>query len=198
MGSYSMFCRCLLKWTSGIAVWLVSNPIGNLHWCGLESHQRSGGGSNGCSFAVTAKLAPMMLQVINRSDLPKQDNEAEKSVWKIPMAWWIELRLWFAIATLLYAFLVWGLPSLLDDKRAGKAQTVTWAWMFQLSLFLRFYCWPNGCLVSGILRTVSVACRSGKRWRIWFGFLQSGHRFGVSHQALDVGWFLPYVWWFLP
>lgn len=184
-----MFLSVFAGFASGIAMWLVS----------LSNWQFALGVWGWVSVAAVAawlivahlrlrqKLAPMMLKSLIKR-LPQQDNQSRKSVWKMPMAWWISA--FMGLQSLLYYTLASFLPSLLIDKGLSKAQAGNVGMVFQLVAFPSILLLTKWVSSNWNLRTLALLAAVGNLVGVFgFGFLpcKVGYGFGVSHRALDVG-----------
>ena len=171
MGSYSMFLSVFAGFASGIAMWLVS----------LSNWQFALGVWGWVSVAAVAawlmvahlrlrqKISTHDAQVINQA-VAKAAQPSRKSVWKIPMAWWISA--FMGLQSLLYYTLASFLPSLLIDKGLSKAQAGNVGMVFQLVAFPSILLLTKWVSSQWNLRTLALLAAVGNLVGVFgFGFL---------------------------
>ncbi|MCK6159469.1 MFS transporter [Moraxella osloensis] len=171
MGSYSMFLSVFAGFASGIAMWLVS----------LSNWQFSLGVWGWVSVAAVAawlivahlrlrqKISSHDAQVINQA-VAEAGQPSRKSVWKIPMAWWISA--FMGLQSLLYYTLASFLPSLLIDKGLSKAQAGNVGMVFQLVAFPSILLLTKWVSSQWNLRTLALLAAVGNLVGVFgFGFL---------------------------
>lgn len=171
MGSYSMFLSVFAGFASGIAMWLVS----------LSSWQFALGVWGWVSVAAVAawlmvahlrlgqKISTHDAQVINQA-VAQAGQPSRKSVWKIPMAWWISA--FMGLQSLLYYTLASFLPSLLIDKGLSKAQAGNVGMVFQLVAFPSILLLTKWVSSQWNLRTLALLAALGNLVGVFgFGFL---------------------------
>ena len=171
MGSYSMFLSVFAGFASGIAMWLVS----------LSSWQFALGVWGWVSVAAVAawlivahlrlgqKISTHDAQVINQA-VAEAGRPSRKSVWKIPMAWWISA--FMGLQSLLYYTLASFLPSLLIDKGLSKAQAGNVGMVFQLVAFPSILLLTKWVSSQWNLRTLALLAAVGNLVGVFgFGFL---------------------------
>ena len=171
MGSYSMFLSVFAGFASGIAMWLVS----------LSNWQFALGVWGWVSVAAVAawlmvahlrlrqKISTHDAQVINQA-VAEAAQPSRKSVWKIPMAWWISA--FMGLQSLLYYTLASFLPSLLIDKGLSKAQAGNVGMVFQLVAFPSILLLTKWVSSQWNLRTLALLAALGNLVGVFgFGFL---------------------------
>ncbi|RVU81628.1 MFS transporter [Leucothrix sargassi] len=171
MGSYSMFLSVFAGFASGIAMWLVS----------LSNWQFALGVWGWVSVAAVAawlivahlrlrqKIGTHDAQVINQA-VAEAGQPSRKSVWKIPMAWWISA--FMGLQSLLYYTLASFLPSLLIDKGLSKAQAGNVGMVFQLVAFPSILLLTKWVSSQWNLRTLALLAAVGNLVGVFgFGFL---------------------------
>ena len=171
MGSYSMFLSVFAGFASGIAMWLVS----------LSNWQFALGVWGWVSVAAVAawlmvahlrlrqKISSHDAQVINQA-VAEVGQPSRKSVWKIPMAWWISA--FMGLQSLLYYTLASFLPSLLIDKGLSKAQAGNVGMVFQLVAFPSILLLTKWVSSQWNLRTLALLAAVGNLVGVFgFGFL---------------------------
>ncbi len=171
MGSYSMFLSVFAGFASGIAMWLVS----------LSNWQFALGVWGWVSVAAVAawlmvahlrlrqKISTHDAQVINQA-VAEAGQPSRKSVWKIPMAWWISA--FMGLQSLLYYTLASFLPSLLIDKGLSKAQAGNVGMVFQLVAFPSILLLTKWVSSQWNLRTLALLAAVGNLVGVFgFGFL---------------------------
>ena len=171
MGSYSMFLSVFAGFASGIAMWLVSLSnwqfaLGVWGWVSVAAvaawlmvaHLRLG-----------QKISTHDAQVINQA-VAEAGQPSRKSVWKIPMAWWISA--FMGLQSLLYYTLASFLPSLLIDKGLSKAQAGNVGMVFQLVAFPSILLLTKWVSSQWNLRTLALLAAVGNLVGVFgFGFL---------------------------
>lgn len=171
MGSYSMFLSVFAGFASGIAMWLVSLSnwqfaLGVWGWVSVAAvaawlmvaHLRLG-----------QKISTHDAQVINQA-VAAAAQPSRKSVWKIPMAWWISA--FMGLQSLLYYTLASFLPSLLIDKGLSKAQSGNVGMVFQLVAFPSILLLTKWVSSQWDLRTLALLAAVGNLVGVFgFGFL---------------------------
>lgn len=171
MGSYSMFLSVFAGFASGIAMWLVSLSnwqfaLGVWGWVSVAAvaawlivaHLRLG-----------QKISTHDAQVINQA-VAQAGQPSRKSVWKIPMAWWISA--FMGLQSLLYYTLASFLPSLLIDKGLSKAQAGNVGMVFQLVAFPSILLLTKWVSSNWNLRTLALLAALGNLVGVFgFGFL---------------------------
>ena len=171
MGSYSMFLSVFAGFASGIAMWLVS----------LSNWQFALGVWGWVSVAAVAawlmvahlrlrqKISTHDAQFINQA-VAEAGQPSRKSVWKIPMAWWISA--FMGLQSLLYYTLASFLPSLLIDKGLSKAQAGNVGMVFQLVAFPSILLLTKWVSSQWNLRTLALLAAVGNLVGVFgFGFL---------------------------
>ena len=171
MGSYSMFLSVFAGFASGIAMWLVS----------LSNWQFALGVWGWVSVAAVAawlmvahlrlrqKISTHDAKVINQA-VAEAGQPSRKSVWKIPMAWWISA--FMGLQSLLYYTLASFLPSLLIDKGLSKAQAGNVGMVFQLVAFPSILLLTKWVSSQWNLRTLALLAAVGNLVGVFgFGFL---------------------------
>lgn len=171
MGSYSMFLSVFAGFASGIAMWLVS----------LSNWQFALGAWGWVSVAAVAawlmvahlrlrqKISTHDANIINQA-VAQAGQPSRKSVWKIPMAWWISA--FMGLQSLLYYTLASFLPSLLIDKGLSKAQAGSVGMVFQLVAFPSILLLTKWVSSQWDLRTLAVLAAVGNLVGVFgFGFL---------------------------
>ena len=171
MGSYSMFLSVFAGFASGIAMWLVSLSnwqfaLGVWGWVSVAAvaawlmvaHLRLG-----------QKISTHDAQVINQA-VAQAGQPSRKSVWKMPMAWWISA--FMGLQSLLYYTLASFLPSLLIDKGLSKAQAGNVGMVFQLVAFPSILLLTKWVSSNWNLRTLALLAAVGNLVGVFgFGFL---------------------------
>lgn len=171
MGSYSMFLSVFAGFASGIAMWLVSLSnwqfaLGVWGWVSVAAvaawlivaHLR-----------IRQKISTNDAQVINQA-VAEAGQPSRKSVWKIPMAWWISA--FMGLQSLLYYTLASFLPSLLIDKGLSKAQAGNVGMVFQLVAFPSILLLTKWVSSQWNLRTLALLAAVGNLVGVFgFGFL---------------------------
>ena len=171
MGSYSMFLSVFAGFASGIAMWLVSLSnwqfaLGVWGWVSVAAvaawlmvaHLRLG-----------QKISTHDANIINQA-VAEAGQPSRKSVWKIPMAWWISA--FMGLQSLLYYTLASFLPSLLIDKGLSKAQAGNVGMVFQLVAFPSILLLTKWVSSQWNLRTLAVLAAVGNLVGVFgFGFL---------------------------
>ena len=171
MGSYSMFLSVFAGFASGIAMWLVS----------LSNWQFALGAWGWVSVAAVAawlmvahlrlrqKISTHDANIINQA-VAQAGQPSRKSVWKIPMAWWISA--FMGLQSLLYYTLASFLPSLLIDKGLSKAQAGNVGMVFQLVAFPSILLLTKWVSSQWDLRTLALLAAVGNLVGVFgFGFL---------------------------
>lgn len=171
MGSYSMFLSVFAGFASGIAMWLVS----------LSNWQFALGVWGWVSVAAVAawlmvahlrlrqKISTHDDNIINQA-VAEAGQPSRKSVWKIPMAWWISA--FMGLQSLLYYTLASFLPSLLIDKGLSKAQAGNVGMVFQLVAFPSILLLTKWVSSQWNLRTLALLAAVGNLVGVFgFGFL---------------------------
>ncbi|BFM99953.1 MFS transporter [Moraxella sp. K02] len=171
MGSYSMFLSVFAGFASGIAMWLVSLSnwqfaLGVWGWVSVAAvaawlivaHLRLG-----------QKISTHDANIINQA-VAQAGQPSRKSVWKIPMAWWISA--FMGLQSLLYYTLASFLPSLLIDKGLSKAQAGNVGMVFQLVAFPSILLLTKWVSSQWDLRTLALLAAVGNLVGVFgFGFL---------------------------
>ena len=171
MGSYSMFLSVFAGFASGIAMWLVS----------LSNWQFALGAWGWVSVAAVAawlmvahlrlrqKISTHDANIINQA-VAQAGQPSRKSVWKIPMAWWISA--FMGLQSLIYYTLASFLPSLLIDKGLSKAQAGNVGMVFQLVAFPSILLLTKWVSSQWDLRTLALLAAVGNLVGVFgFGFL---------------------------
>ena len=171
MGSYSMFLSVFAGFASGIAMWLVSLSnwqfaLGVWGWVSVAAV---------ASWLIVAhlrlgqKISTHDANIINQAVAQAQP-PSRKSVWKMPMAWWISA--FMGLQSLLYYTLASFLPSLLIDKGLSKAQAGNVGMVFQLVAFPSILLLTKWVSSRWNLRTLALLAAVGNLVGVFgFGFL---------------------------
>ena len=188
MGSYSMFLSVFAGFASGIAMWLVS----------LSNWQFALGAWGWVSVAAVAawlmvahlrlrqKISTHDANIINQA-VAQAAQPSRKSVWKIPMAWWISA--FMGLQSLLYYTLASFLPSLLIDKGLSKAQAGNVGMVFQLVAFPSILLLTKWVSSQWNLRTLALLAAVGNLVGVFgFGFLPLQGWVWVWSIASGFGW----------
>lgn len=171
MGTYSMFLSVFAGFASGIAMWLVSKAnwqfaLGVWGWISvgamiawlMVAH-----------FRLRHKLAIQDSEAINQT-VSQADAPSQKSVWKMPMAWWISV--FMGLQSLIYYTLASFLPSLLIDKGLTTQQAGNVGMVFQLMAFPSILLLTRWVSQNWNLRTLAMAAALGNLIGVLgFGFL---------------------------
>jgi len=171
MGSYSMFLSVFAGFASGIAMWLVS--LSNWHFAlgvwGWVSVAAVAAWLMVAHLRLRQKISTHDAQVINQA-VAEAGQPSRKSVWKIPMAWWISA--FMGLQSLLYYTLASFLPSLLIDKGLSKAQAGNVGMVFQLVAFPSILLLTKWVSSQWNLRTLALLAAVGNLVGVFgFGFL---------------------------
>jgi len=171
MGSYSMFLSVFAGFASGIAMWLVS--LSNWHFAlgvwGWVSVAAVAAWLMVAHLRLRQKISTHDAQVINQA-VAEAGQPSRKSVWKMPMAWWISA--FMGLQSLLYYTLASFLPSLLIDKGLSKAQAGNVGMVFQLVAFPSILLLTKWVSSQWNLRTLALLAALGNLVGVFgFGFL---------------------------
>ena len=171
MGSYSMFLSVFAGFASGIAMWLVS--LSNWQFAlavwGWVSVAAGAAWLMVAHLRLRQKISTHDAQVINQA-VAQTGQPSRKSVWKIPMAWWISA--FMGLQSLLYYTLASFLPSLLIDKGLNKAQAGNVGMVFQLVAFPSILLLTKWVSSQWNLRTLALLAAVGNLVGVFgFGFL---------------------------
>ena len=134
MGTYSMFLSVFAGFASGIAMWLVNKAnwqfaLGVWGWISVAAMVAW---LMVAQLRLRQKLHTQDTAVINQA-VSQAESPSRKSVWRIPMAWWISV--FMGLQSLVYYTLASFLPSLLIDKGLSTQQAGNVGMVFQLMAF---------------------------------------------------------------
>ena len=171
MGTYSMFLSVFAGVASGVAVPLVTHAgwqfaLSVWGWVSIA--------------ALAAWLGVVHLRLRQKISSDDQDvltqalampqPASQKSVWRIPLAWWISV--FMGLQSLTYYTLASFLPSLLIDKGLSKAQAGSVGMVFQVVAFPAILLLTKWVSNHWNLRTLAMAAALGNLIGVvGFGFL---------------------------